>query len=1005
VLGAYSRLPLSFQRNIGQTDRRVRFLARSGGSTMFFTSEGTVLAFSGRRGAPEQVLRLEFPGAGHPAVRGVNRLPGCANYLLGRDQARWVSRASTFARVRYVHLWRGIDASFYGDASRLEYDLELAPHADPHQIALRFLGERRQRLDARGQLVLTLPRGREVRELAPRAYQRFGQVRRMVASRFVLSGGLARVVLAKYDHARPLTVDPAIVYSTYLGGTGAEFGTSIAVDAAGDAYLAGSTTSANFPTQSPAQPANHGGNGDAFVAKLNPSGSALVYSTYLGGSGQDVAYGIAVDSAGSAYVAGSTTSTDFPTQTPEQAANGGAGDGFVAKLSPNGSALDYSTYLGGSGADVANEIAVDQTGNAYVTGATAATDFPTHTPLQAANGGGRDAFVAKLSAAGTSLVYSTYLGGSGDENSAAIAVDGAGSAYITGSTSSSDLPIHSPEQALNGGGQDAFVARLTPAGTALSDATYLGGSGQDSGNDIALDSSGDAYIVGSTASTNFPTQNAEQPTLAGAGDGFVTKFNPGGTALDYSTYLGGSGQDDGYAIAVDAANDAVVAGATASTNFPTHNPAQPTPGGTGDAFVTKFNPGGTALLYSTYLGGSGQDSAFGIGLDPAGDAFVTGSTMSTNFPTLDAAQTACGDAAFCPQGDAFVTELPFDATPPTSTASIPACRGPVVATVGDEPGGSGPRTVDFRLDSAAEQALATSGNPGTAPIPIPEGNHTLEYWGADAGGNQESPHHVAGVQVDTTPPSMSITSDQRRLAFEVGDSASVTITASDATSGLAVDPAAIHVAISTASPGRFTVTRSATDRCGNTATASFTYSVIPFPVLSVTVDVEPVAGKVRIREHGRFVALTEARAVPVGSTLDTTRGTVRITTATPRRGRYQVGRFGAGVFVVRQRRAQQGLADLRLIDPSRRVCARASAASLTQAISSRTLALLRASAHGRFRTTGRYSAATVRGTQWTIEDRCEATLTVVTRGTVMVRDFRLRRNVAVPAGKSYLARP
>jgi Beta-propeller repeat len=1002
ALAAYGRLPLGFERNVGQTDRRVGFLARSAGSAVFFTREAAVLALSQARGKPEELLSLEFPGAQRPALRGLDRLPGSANYLLGRGRQRVVMRAATFAQVQYSHLWPGINASFHGENSRLEYDLELAPHADPGQIALRFVGARRQRLNAHGQLILTLPSGREVREFAPRAYQRFGRVRRTVASRLVLSGGVAHVVLADYDHARPLTVDPELIYSTYLGGTGAEIGTSIAVDATGSAYLAGYTTSANFPTRNPAQTTNRGGNGDAFVAKLNPTGSALVYSTYLGGSGQDVAYGIAVDSAGSAYVSGSTTSTDFPTQNPEQAASGGAGDGFAAKLSPDGSTLDYSTYVGGTGADVANEIAVDHSGDAYVTGQTMSTNFPTQTPLQATNGGGEDAFVAKLTVAGA-LMYATYLGGSGDENSVAIDIDGAGNAYVTGSTTSTNFPTQTPEQGANGGGQDGFVAKLDAAGAALDYATYLGGTGQDAGNDIAVDSSGDAYIAGSTASTNFPTRSPQQPASGGGGDAFVTKLSSAGTTLIYSTYLGGSGQDDGYAVSVDAADDAVVAGATASPNFPTQNPAQPTPGGTGDAFVTKFSPGGSPLVYSTYLGGSGQDNAFGIALDHAGDAFVTGSSMSTNFPTLHPMQPACGDAAFCPQGDGFVTKLPFDSAPPTSTASIPACRGPAIVTVTDDPTGAGPHAADFRIDGAAEQAAATSGSPGAASISIPEGNHTLEYWGEDAAGNLEATHHVTAVRMDTTPPSLSITSDQRRLAYEVGDTASVTIVASDATSGLTTDPSGSRVPLSTARPGRFTVTRSAGDRCGNTATASFTYTVIPFPVLSVTVDVEPISGTVRLRENGRFVSFTEPRAIPVGSTLDTTDGTLRLTTATSKRGRYQEGQFGAGVFVVRQRRAEHGLADLRLIDPSRSVCARA--ASVPHALSSRVLGLLHSNAHGRFRTTGRYAAATVRGTKWTVQDRCDGTLTSVARGTVIVSDFRLRQSVVVQTGKSYLARP
>jgi hypothetical protein len=311
--------------------------------------------------------------------------------------------------------------------------------------------------------------------------------------------------------------------------------------------------------------------------------------------------------------------------------------------------------------------------------------------------------------------------------------------------------------------------------------------------------------------------------------------------------------------------------------------------------------------------------------------------------------------------------------------------------------------VHFTIDGGARQTVVVSGNPASVSVPVPEGNHVLGYGGEDAAGNEEPPHSAA-VQVDTTPPTLSITSDQGSLAYEVGEPASVTIAASDATSGLASDPSASHLALSTAKPGRFTLTRSATDRCGNTAVASFTDAVVLHPVLAISVLVEPVRGTVRVGQGGAFVPLTEPRTIPVGSDVDASHGTVRVTTATVNSGQFQSGEFAAGVFSVLQRRSQQGLAELRLIDPSRSVCAHAGKARAARRLSRRVIALLRSNAQGRFTTSGGYAAATVRGTAWSLTDRCDGTLTAVTRGTVVVRDFRLRRSITVRAGKSYLAR-
>ncbi len=412
----------------------------------------------------------------------------------------------------------------------------------------------------------------------------------------------------------------------------------------------------------------------AFVTKLNAAGSALVYSTYLGGSGDDYGSAIAVDSSGNTYVTGFTGSLNFPTVNPIQAVYGGGySDAFVTKLNAAGNALVYSTYLGGNDTDQGNGIAVDSSGNAYVTGGTLSTNFPTTAGVfQGTSGGGYDAFVTKLNATGTSLVYSTYLGGSSSDRGSSIALDSSGNAYVTGSTISLNFPTANPFQAscslspygayCNGG--DAFVTKLNATGNALVYSTYLGGNNGAEGHRIALDSFGNAYVTGDTASTDFPTTaGAFQTAFGGSIDAFVTKLDAAGSALVYSTYLGGSGVDQGFGIAVDSSGEAHVMGVTASTNFPTVNSLQlfnntRLPDLAEDAFVTKLNAAGSALVYSTYLGGSGDDAGFGIAVDSYGNAYVTGFTDSANFPTASPLQAANGGGY-----DAFVAKI----SPATST--------------------------------------------------------------------------------------------------------------------------------------------------------------------------------------------------------------------------------------------------------------------------------------------------------------------------------------------------
>jgi hypothetical protein len=716
ILDSYGKLPLTFEANHGQTDSRVKFLSRAGGYTLFLTGDEAVIALRGKakaaapkgasgfktipvslkrypdtnpsvKPASEKmtggVLRMKLRGANPAAeVTGVDELAGTSNYFIGNDPAKWRTGVPTYAKVKYAGIYSGIDLVYYGNQRQLEYDFIVAPGADPRRIAFDVRGAKRILRDARGDLVLKIGQG-EIRWHRPVVYQQKDGARQLVAAKYAITDtGRVGFEVAKYDASRSLYIDP-LIYSTYLGGSGYDYGFGVALDSAGNAYVTGWTASTDFPTMNPSQPAN-GGQYDAFVSKINPTGSALVYSTYLGGSGSDGGQGIAVDAEGNAYITGGTTSTDFPTMNPFQAFLDGSDDAFVTKLNSTGSALIYSTYLGGSGAGSGSGIAVDVSGDAYVTGFTSSTDFPVTPGAFQTKCGGTclgNAFVTKVSPKGSALIYSTYLGGSGvdDGNGGGIVVDSAGNAYVTGGTGSNDFPVTPGAFQTTCGGNncaypdfDAFVTKLNPSGSALVYSTHLGGSGDDYGWGIGVDGVGNAYVTGRTSSSDFPTKNPFQSALGGGYDAFVSKLNSSGSALIYSTYLGGSGDEDefGAAIAVDGGSNAYVVGSSSSTDFPvTPRALQTHWGGHGDAFVTKFNSSGSALFYSTYLGGPGggrgkTSSAFGIAVDSAGDLYVTGNTNSPNFPTINPLQSAYGG-----NGDAFVANMHIPVVTTTTTLS------------------------------------------------------------------------------------------------------------------------------------------------------------------------------------------------------------------------------------------------------------------------------------------------------------------------------------------------
>ena len=604
------------------------------------------------------MLRMKLVGSNAKThVIGQDELPGKSNYFIGNDPKKWHTGVRQFAKVRYGDVYPGVDLVYYGHQRELEYDFVLKPGADPQAIRLGIRGAKRLRLE-HGDLVLTSGGG-DVHLRSPQIYQEANGARQKIHGEYVIKGrNEVGFRVAAYDRRRALVIDPVLAYSTYLGGSFDDSGHGIAVDSAGNAYVAGSTDSTDFPTTPGAFQVTCGAS-CFFVTKLDSDGSALVYSTYIGPiSGPTVGEvsGVAVDAHGNAYVTGYTSSTDFPLVNPIQPIYGGGNfDAFVTEINAAGSALVYSTYLGGAGEERSYGIAVGATGNAYVTGVTSSTDFPLVNPIQSTYGGSIwDAFVTKINPAGSAWVYSTYLGGSSDDYGNGISVDSAGNAYVAGSTQSSDFPTTpGAYQTTCAPCDQAFVTKLNAYGSRLVYSTYLGGSNGGGGaQSIAVDATGNAYVTGSTTSTDFPLVNPIQSTIGGIYDAFVTKFNAAGTALAYSTYVGGNAGDEGCGIAVDTTGNAIVLGNTTSTNFPVANAIQPTNHGKDDAFLTKINAGGT-LLYSTYLGGGGNDYCGGIATDMAGTAYATGTTFSKNFPkTVLAFQPSLKGT-----NDAFVSKI------------------------------------------------------------------------------------------------------------------------------------------------------------------------------------------------------------------------------------------------------------------------------------------------------------------------------------------------------------
>jgi hypothetical protein len=718
VLLRLPHLALRFEPNVGQTNPIVRYQALGNGYRIALSERGVKLELATELALPEApshhasptgrqlILGLRFVQSNpHPRLEAERPEGSVSNYLMGNRPSRWHLGIPNFANVRYTEIYPGVDWVLYGHQDELEYDFVIAPGADPRRIRFRFDGADRLSVDPHGDLLIQAKQ-HAVRQRRPVVYQRSATGdREYIEARYALDHRDVRLVLASYDRRRELVIDPALAFSTYLGGSGGDYASAIAVDGAGNVYVAGVTTSVDFPTLQPFQAANPGQ--AAFVSKLNAAGTALVFSTYLGGA-SEVA-GIAVDATGNVYVAGTTSSANFPVQNAFQPTYKGSGagsvNGFVTKLDPSGEALVYSTYLGGSVQDFVHGLAVDNAGAVYVAGQTSSPDFPIANALQPTLKGRLNAFLTKLNADGGSLAFSTFLGGSAADGALAVALDTTSTIYLGGETNSVDFPTVNAFQSVNhasaNGSTDptGFVAKINQSGNALVYASYLGGSGVDAVRAIAADSAGNAYVTGSTSSTDFPTVSPLQSTnRAATGLGgptaFVSKINSAGNALVYSTYLGGSGGgngplgDVGNAIAIDNVGGVVAVGQSSSTDFPVVGAVQTTNKaaalGASNAFVSELNSSGNALLFSTYLGGSGSygnqqahttipfgDSAAAVALDSSGNIYVAGQTGSSDFPIMNPFQSMNRtETQYGTVSTAFVSKFGTEVgIPPSTTRS------------------------------------------------------------------------------------------------------------------------------------------------------------------------------------------------------------------------------------------------------------------------------------------------------------------------------------------------
>ncbi|HZE65495.1 MAG TPA: SBBP repeat-containing protein, partial [Sporichthyaceae bacterium] len=640
---ALLRLPLSFEANQGQFRSGVSFVARAGGRTLAVEPTAAELRMPGAGGGA--VVRMQAVDADpHAAVQGTDKLPGVVNHLVGNDPSAWRTNVPTYGGTVTHGVWPGIDLTWYGHSNEFEYDLTLAPGADPAAARFDIAGARSVALTPTGDLAVHTAAG-TLTERAPVAYQLVNGVRRPVDAGYrTLGAHRIGFRVGPHDSTLPVVVDPSLAWSTLVGSALDDIAYAIAVDITGASYVTGYTSTSGFTGVGlfSLDSSYNGGSSDVFVTKINAAGTAVVYSTYVGGSGLDTALGIALDAANAVYVTGYTQSPTFTGVSTRSIRSTPYGqDGYLIKLASTGRSVVYSTFLGGTGYDEPRAVAVDASGAAYVTGGTTSKTWTgvTATAIQPTNKGVFNAFLTKVNPAGTATVYSTFLGGTSNDNAASVAVDSTGAAYLTGGTNSSTFPGVGPTspQSFNAGGlEDGFVSKVNPAGNAVVFSTFLGGTGTDEPIRLVIDSARNVYVTGAADSSTFPgvgVASAQSVNGGGYTDVFVSKLRADGRAVLWSTFLGGPGSDLATGMVLDLSGNVWVAGGTNSPNWKGigSTSTQKTIIGASDGFITELNPTGTAALWSTYLGQGGVTQALALAVDVTGNIYAAGGTSSPTF--------------------------------------------------------------------------------------------------------------------------------------------------------------------------------------------------------------------------------------------------------------------------------------------------------------------------------------------------------------------------------------
>ena len=646
--------PMTFTANNGQWDQRTLFRCDAGGALLWFTRNGVYYHFNRRLDAGEVntarlphrlndpadkparyerlLIKSSFIGAStDPVLKGNSTLGHRSNYFLGNDPELWRTNVPSYANLTYENLYPGIDLVYYSRNGHLEYDFVVSPGADPAMIKIRYDGVEGISVNEAGELQVATAWG-TVTERQPVLYQNINGERQAVSGRYLIldETSFGFEPDRNYDRSLPLIIDPVLIFSTYMGGSIEDWGFDIAVDSDSNVFVAGMTYSSDFPTENPLIDTITGSS-DVFITKLKATGDSLIYSTYLGGDGFDFGLSLTIDSDSNAYLTGVTYAADFPTESPLQETYGGSGDAFVVRLNSTGDSLIFSTYLGGDSYDSGEDIILDDNGNIYVTGGTDSQDFPTENPLFS-NQLFRDAFISKIIPDGSAFVFSTYLGGEKSDFGKALGLDSDTNIIIMGSTVSENFPTFRAYQANRVGLYDAFITRINASATELIYSTYLGGEDDDWPVDLKVDADGYVYFTGYTNSIGFPKKFPYQNTNMGLGDAFVTKLDSSGASLVFSTYIGGSDNDYSQGIAVDDNREIYISGSTLSDDFPIKRELQ-TYRGDNDAFLLKLNINGSLLYYSTYLGGTGSDGANCIAIDNSDNVYLAGSTSSIDFPT------------------------------------------------------------------------------------------------------------------------------------------------------------------------------------------------------------------------------------------------------------------------------------------------------------------------------------------------------------------------------------